>query len=251
MQRVGNSASGAMRRRLLTGVRGNIVTVFSILVASAMILGSRPAVAEALSRVLDVGQTRQGLDFRVGGTGLSVLGSGTIDVDGIDGVIEEVYLYWGGALQGTGEAHDTLLVDGTPVLGTRIGTEELPTRTAYAYKAEVTGFFKGDTPPGGSISVQIIDPLQGDPSSGLDGATLLVLFRDLTDPLFHAVHVYEGCDYAWADNLPDESGRVEPVSFNFGAAERERADADRGRRRRHFGGAPRSHSDLRRARDRR
>lgn len=204
-------------------MRRGIVWIVALTLALAG-TAIEPAAATTLVRAAGAGTMRQGLDFAIAGKGLSVTGNGTINVTGINGTIEEAYLFWGGALQGVGEPHDTLIFGGSPVVGSSIGSEDLPTlRTSYAYTADVTATFKGIAPAGGTLSVAVADPLHGDPLSGLDGVSLLVIFRNPADQAFHEIQVFRGCDYAWADFLPGPAGSATPVQFQYGSSTNARA----------------------------
>ncbi|MBX3374150.1 MAG: hypothetical protein KF817_09960 [Phycisphaeraceae bacterium] len=179
----------------------------------------REASATALTIKPGMDLGAQGLTVRVSGTGLAASGSGAIAFPLVNGPVRRAVLYWGGSHATGGAPHGSLVIAGTTVNGVLTGSEPEGTTTWYAYRADVTNLVKGAALPGGAIPpLPVSDPLFGDPMGALNGASIVLYHIDPTTPFFYRAQIADGCDFAWAPNLPDASGSAAPVTFAFDPA---------------------------------
>ncbi len=187
------------------------------------------------------------------GPGLSVVHAGAGFLDGrarnlvvnVGGPVELALLYWTGrdrpcdqeepggpcVLPSEGLFKDQQLrFDGVLVDGVLIGSEVQPDTNAgpinnLGYMVDVTEIV-ADQPPGR----QVYPVSDGDPASNLadlDGAGLLVVYRDPAVTRPARVIVYHGLDFAYGEDRTQGDTQVtDPFTFNHGAT---RAAARKGR----------------------
>lgn len=195
------------------------VPVLACLVALPAVAG-----ATALGPFLDV--TGQGLTVVAGGVGLLDTRAGDVTVD-IPGPVQTAILYWGGRdrpcpLPCTTPPKDQdLLFDGTPVSGTVIGTEYQPVSAGgpinnIGYSADVTAIVAARGT--GSQTFHVADGNLASNLYRLDGASLLVICTDPTQPGTFRIMVQQGLDEAWGhDPTPGETRVTTPVTFSYDA----------------------------------
>ncbi|HEX6899478.1 MAG TPA: hypothetical protein VF789_07195 [Thermoanaerobaculia bacterium] len=179
------------------------------------------------------------------GPGLSVVhaGAGFLDararnlVVNVGGPVELALLYWTGRDRPCGQEKpggpcvlpseglfkdQQLRFDGVLVEGVLIGSEAQPDTNAgpinnLGYMADVTEIV-ADQPPGR----QVYPVSDGDPASNLadlDGAGLLVVYRDPAVTRPARVIVYHGLDFAYGEDRTQGDTQVtDPFTFNHGAA---------------------------------
>jgi hypothetical protein len=187
------------------------------------------------------------------GPGLSIVhaGAGFLDararnlVVNVGGPVELALLYWTGRDRPCAQEQaggpclvpseglfkdQQIRFDGILVDGALIGSEAQPDTNAgpinnLGYMADVTEIV-ADQPPGR----QVYPVSDGDPASNLadlDGAGLLVVYRDPAVTRPARVIVYHGLDFAYGEDRTQGDPQVtDPFTFNHGAA---RAAARKGR----------------------
>lgn len=152
------------------------------------------------------------------GTGLFDDGEGTISIDIPAGVtVDQVLLYWGG--RDNLEQDDEVLVDGTPVTGTLIGTAALSQRAkAFAFRADITGLVT--LTPGAVTAVEITGFGAPDASNTIasrDGASIVAILNDGTTP--GVIDIRDGADFAWdRPGQPADEQVTVPQTFVVAAA---------------------------------
>jgi hypothetical protein len=110
-----------------------------------------------------------------------------------------------------------IMFDVNMIMGESLGEELTPNHSpAYAFRADVTAEVNAIFTPPGLLSVAVEDPLLI--ATTLDGASLLVVYEDESDPDCWAIQVYEGSDYTYHPNYPDPAGFITPVTFMYDAA---------------------------------
>lgn len=194
---------------------------------------------------------RPAYDLQGQGLAITHSGAGFLDrrarnlVVNVGGPVELALLYWTGrdrpcareepdgpcVLPSDGLFKDQRLrFEGILLDGVLIGSEAQPDTNAgpinnVGYVADVTEIV-ADQPSGR----QVYPLSDGDPASNLadlDGAGLLVVYRDPAVTRPARVIVYHGLDFAYGeDRTPGDSQVTDPFTFNHGAA---RASARRGR----------------------
>jgi hypothetical protein len=199
-------------------------------VLSTLLLGGTVCGTE-LTRNPELELQGPGVSVAVGGVGLRDLPLGPMGQEPlileIGGPIQKAMFYWGGRAPLPGDTE--ILVDGMLVEGELIGYEETPTaegpggaasevRVAYAYRADLTEYVQSVFTPPGVFVMEVEDASPPDSEDHLNGASLLVLYTDPDDPDSYHITVFDGCDFAWAPNLPDDSGFVEPVTLEYPSA---------------------------------
>ncbi len=201
------------------------------------IIGVAPARATPLQGNVGLDLTGQGLNVAEGGVGLEHLGNGTaiISVD-IGGPVEKALLYWagrdkpcpevGGSCVVTQPYKDQeLLFDGNFITGDLIGEEINDvyggTKTNnIAYRADVTGIVRA-----AGTGVQSFTVADGDLASNLwrlNGAGLLVVYTDESDPGFYRLVGADGLDFAYHPATPAAAKVTEPITLAYAAAGQER-----------------------------
>jgi hypothetical protein len=185
-----------------------------------------------------------GLSVAHGGVGFLDVRSRNLVVN-VGGPVELALLYWTGrdrpcvqeesggpcVLPSEGLFKDQQIrFDGILLDGVLIGSEAQPDTNAgpinnLGYMADVTEIV-ADQPPGR----QVYPVADGDPASNLadlDGAGLLVVYRDPAVTRPARVIVYHGLDFAYGEDRAQGDTQVtDPFTFNHGAA---RAAARKGR----------------------
>jgi hypothetical protein len=198
---------------------------------AAILLSAGPqAGATALSNQLTVEGV--GLTVVQGGVGLEGLGAGTRTLQvQIGGPVERAILYWAGrdfsclpnCTIGPDPAEDQyLLLDGQVIRGTFIGQEPNDGfRNNLAYRLDITSYVRGFKYSGpGLYSFDIADADLGNSLDRLNGASLLVIYTDPSDPQTYQVQVYDGLDFAF-DRVSDPTSEQEvttPVVIPYAAS---------------------------------
>lgn len=143
---------------------------------------------------------------------------GTIEID-IPGEPLQAFIYWEGQ-NATEGGDDEIEVDGLPVTGTLIGgvTEFFDGAWSSAYRAELPEEIVL-TSGLNSIEVGGLDFTRGCPDCRNNGASLLVIYDDGSDPT--EIGVKDGLDLAFY-NFDPPLDSTEPVTFDFTAAAEER-----------------------------
>ncbi len=195
-----------------------------------------PAVSGAtpLSPFIDLQE--KGLTLVGDGVGLRTWGGGptTLSVD-IQGTVRFALLYWGGRQRPDENPSGTstctavtepyrdqeMIFDGTSLTGTNIGTECQPVSADgpilnIGYFADVTSIVAAK-----GTGVQLFSLADGNGASNLwrlDGATLLVAYKDAANPNTYRVIVWDGLDFAWGtDPTPGDTRVTQAVPINHGA----------------------------------
>lgn len=223
-----------------------IKTIFAIVSCFFIITGliTSLAVAGALTPNPALTQDGVGLNFAAEGIGLESLGAGTANISiNIGGPVQAAYLYWAGRARpcdtdGTVQCiipsepyeDQELIFDGNPITGDIAGFEsQLDTSLLLTgqdinnigYLADATAIVQAK-----GAGLQTFAIQDGDPGSNLfrlNGAALIVLYRDLADPVSYRVMVYDGLDFAFGrdDQIP-EAQVTTPVNFNHEATGNDR-----------------------------
>jgi hypothetical protein len=191
-------------------------------------LGAGGAGATPLSQRLD--QTGAGLSIAQGGVGLENLGASTFTINvQIGGPVRAAFLYWAGrdfscapdCVVGPAPFKDQeLIFDGQPIQGDVVGSEEQGgPRNNLGYVLDVSAAVQARYGSPGLYSFGIAD---GDLANNLDrlnGASLVVVFTDESDPQVYRVQVFDGLDFAFdVDGIvTSEEERTEPVAFGYDA----------------------------------
>ncbi len=180
--------------------------------------------ATPLQPVPSLDITGVGLEVAYGGTGMEGR-SGAISVD-IGGPVFSAVLYWAGRDRPcqedaggvciVGGADDEVLLDGVHVQGDLIGQE--PTvvsngqSNSVGYSADVTDIVAAK---GAGMHMFTVD--DGDIENNLrfNGAGLLVVYVNQSNPNLNRVMVFEGLDFAYIRGNPAAAKVTEPVTFNF------------------------------------
>lgn len=174
-------------------------------------------------------QQGQGLDFVEGGVGLEGLGSGSVLVTvDIGGPVQAAYLYWAGrdrpcpvdgggncVIPGQPYLDQEMLFDGNPITGVIVGAEQNGEINNIGYRADVTGIVSAR-----GTGVQSFTIADGDLNDKLwrqNGAGLLVIFTDESDPTHYRLIVYDGLDFAFGE-LTGAAAVTEPVIFSYDPA---------------------------------
>ncbi len=197
------------------------------------VLSTAAAHAADLQPNSDLTVQGQGLDFAVGGVGLLDLGLGTSTITvNIGGPVERAILYWAGRdfpcprLLGTCVVTEPyqdqqLIFNGTPILGTLIGTEmnllSGGSMNNIGYRADVTEIVRAAGGGVRSFSLQDGD-LANNFSNAFSGASLVVVYRDLADPTVYQLMGFDGLDAAWAGATLPEAHVATPVTFSYSPA---------------------------------
>jgi hypothetical protein len=206
-----------------------------LLICAAMLLAAGAAGATHLSLALDV--EGEGLGMAHAGAGL-VAGAGSLSLN-IPGPVEAALLYWTGRDRPCPESapgvctipltpykDQVLSFDGHLVTGTIIGTEGQPASADgpihnIGYLADVTAIVLARGT--GAQAFPVADGDAGD-LFRLDGAGLLVIYRDLGDSGRYRLIVFDGLDFAFGDDpTPGETRVTQPVMLVHGAEPAARA----------------------------
>lgn len=168
----------------------------------------------ATSLALNPGLTMsgQGLTVAEGGVGLEDRAfPATISVP-IGGPVQRALLYWAGrdfdCAGGTGDCQtpfpykdQELIFEGTPVTGEIIGTEEyvgsLP-RNNIGYRIDVTSIVQNAFTGAGTYNFSLEDGNTDLDLGRFNGAGLIVIYEDESDPASYEIQIYEGLDYAFS-----------------------------------------------------
>jgi hypothetical protein len=136
--------------------------------------------------------------------------------------VRQVLLYWGGHFtSGVGAPDNTILVNGSPVVGTQIGGPAffftfMGDEFFTTYRTDITSL--GLVSPGASnltISNMAFTSVQGPKAN--DGAGVLVLYTDPADPPGSSVAVRDGVDLAYS-GFPAPRQSTVPQTFTFAPA---------------------------------
>jgi hypothetical protein len=176
-----------------------------------------------------------GLTLSQDGKGLLGWSGGPEDLTvNVGGPVRFALLYWAGrerpcTLDGSGttcpytEPYKDQVIEfnGTPITGTIIGTETQPASAGgpilnVGYYADVTGIVAA-----AGTGSQTFTFADGNAKSNLwrlDGAGLIVGYRDLANPAIYRVVIWDGLDFAYGDDpTPGENRVTAPASLNHGA----------------------------------
>jgi len=176
----------------------------------------------------------QGLSLTDDSHGLQNWGGGPVGYTvTINGPVRFALLYWAGrerpcTLDGSGTncpytqpyKDQVVNFDGNPLTGTVIGDETQPASGGgpilnIGYYADVTGIVSAAGT--GTHTFTLSD---GDGASNLwrlDGASLIVAYRDSTNLATYRVMIHDGLDFAYGDDpTPGETQVTNPVVFNHG-----------------------------------
>jgi len=108
--------------------------------------------------------------------GLRDAGTGTIELTGVSGQVEQVYLFWHGPTNSVDtSANATIRLNGNTVTGTHIGFGNdncWGYANSQSYRADVTSFVSGD----GSYLLE--DLIKDGGNININGASLVVIFDD-------------------------------------------------------------------------
>ena len=194
------------------------------------LLAAAPVQATTLAPNPDLTVQGQGLVLAVEGTGLENIGDdGRFIIIDIGGPVRAAYLYWAGrdrpcplqsetcAIPFQPYLDQELLFDGNPVVGTVIGTEAQPDINNIGYRADVTAIVAAKGP--GTHSFNIKDGNAASNLYRLNGASLVVVYTDVSDPTTYDLIVFEGLDFAYGvpGVTPPNSVTV-PVTFTYGSS---------------------------------
>jgi hypothetical protein len=177
----------------------------------------------------------QGLTLSQTGKGLMGWSGGPENLTvNIGGPVRFALLYWGGrerpcTLDASGTncpftqpyKDQQMVFNGTPVTGTVIGTETQPQSAGgpifnIGYYADVTGIVSAAGT--GSKTFTISDGNGASNLWRLDGAGLIVGYRDAANPAFYRVVIWDGMDFAYGDDpTPGDNRVTAPANLNHGA----------------------------------
>jgi hypothetical protein len=195
-----------------------------------VLLASSSAHATDLSVNATLDLRAPGLDFVLDGVGLSdggamggpALGAaheGFITLD-VPGPVQRAVLYWGGVdtdtgIQGGGgtPGADHLLVDGDLVAGAFAGSDETPSGTAFAYRADVTALIQSTLTPPATLTMHVADPSPETPADEILGASLLVVYTDDSNKAGYRLLALDGADYVGDPMSSGGGAAVAPASF--------------------------------------
>ncbi|MFQ5669016.1 MAG: hypothetical protein ACE5HD_00695 [Acidobacteriota bacterium] len=201
---------------------------------AGLLLGAVPmATTLAPNPLLDI--SGPGVSITSDGVGLEFLGSGTGTVTvNVGGPVIKAFLYWAGREAATctesgGDCvilglDQDLLFDGVPAAGIFMG-DEFQFRNGgkqnnIGYLYDVTDRVKLRAPGINSFTIQ-----DGDLGKNLllfNGASLLVIYTDESDPIEYRVIVHEGLDFAYFPATPDAAKVTIPVQFTYAPASADR-----------------------------
>jgi hypothetical protein len=195
----------------------------------------------------------QGLAIAEAGVGLEGLGSGTRNLTiTIGGPVEKAILYWGGrdltncvggvcfeAPNTPPFADQEIVFAGTAITGAIVGTEGADWGN-IGYAADVTSAVSAAGT--GTKSFSIADGNLASNLDRLNGAGLIVVYTDASDPNSYRVTIADGLDFAYGGlgavlpSIP-ENQVTAPVTFSYAPADAPRqgqltlfvADAEAGR----------------------
>jgi hypothetical protein len=221
------------RRKLLAGVAA---------VAAALAFLVSPAGATQLAAdppVLDM--KGQGLTIAEAGVGLEGLGSGTRNLTiSLGGPVQKAILYWAGrdvtncaegaclsAPNTPPFADQELVFNGAPVMGTIVGTEGADSGN-IGYAVDVTSTVQAAGT--GSQTFTIADANPAKNLDRLNGAGLIAVYTDASDPNSYRVTIADGLDFAYGGlggiggSLPfiPENQITSPVAFPFAPSDSQR-----------------------------
>ncbi len=192
------------------------------------------AQATPLQKNTDLSLSAPGLTVALEGIGLEELGSGTANISvEIVGEVEKAFLYWAGRDFPCPEVggvctipepykDQELIFDGVPILGEVLGSEQNQFVSGLmnnvGYRADVTAIVQGRGTGLQSFTIEDGN-LDSNFAASFNGAALLVISRDPTDPAVYDVIVFEGLDFAWADAFEPEALVTTPVTLDYPAAD--------------------------------
>jgi len=204
----------------------------TLIILAGLLACTMAASATPLGLFLD--RTERGLTLSHDGIGLMDWSGGPVDLTvNINGPVSFAYLYWAGrdrpcTLDASGincpstSKDQQMIFNGTPLSGTEIGNETQPASGGgpifnVGYFADVTAIVGAAGT--GSRTFTFED---GDRSSNLwrlDGAGLLVGYRDPANPASYRVILYHALDFAYGDDpTPGETRVTTPVTFDHGSS---------------------------------
>jgi len=131
-------------------------------------------------------------------------GNGTLNVSGVSGSVEKVYLYWHGIDNGGyGAVYDneTVSFNGNSVTGVSLGdatTNCWGSGSSRAFRADVTPYVSGD----GAYS---LSGTASKPNHNANGASLVVLFNDGNPSNNRDFVFFEGNDSNYPEGFPGET----------------------------------------------
>ena len=193
--------------------------IFATIAGIGMMLGSASAWADGTETLGPPSiAIAPGTGIVAAGVGLAA-GPGTISIDVPAGAsVEQVLLYWS-CLAVPGNQDDSVTVNLTPVVGTKIGGETtfFSNIQGASYRADITAL--GVVTDGNSlVDIAGLDDCDDGPTS-LDvnnGAGLLVIFDDGSSAPA-TIEVRDGNDMAFVNFAPPLDGTV-PQTFAFAAS---------------------------------
>jgi len=169
-----------------------IISVFTAMVALCA--------TSANANVISLFETQRDTDFVSAGVGgLRGAGTGDIELTGVSGDVNRVYLYWHGPTDSTDPNFNAnITFNGIAVTGQNIGFSDdnfWGQLNSQAYRADVTDLVNGD----GTFTIA------GLPVDNANGASLLAFFDDGDDTNNRDVVLFDGND-ANFDNPFDPAG---------------------------------------------
>lgn len=146
-------------------------------------------------------------DYVAAGVGMRGTGSGTIAMSGVPSgsTIVKAFLYWAIIDDTEGTNFKNGVVDGTPITGTLIGTDDDPCWTpqiTYAYRADATALVRARASANGAYSLSgfatgpaLPQNVYGEATTAPlnEGASLVVVFSNPASAIREIV-IYDGAD---------------------------------------------------------
>ena len=157
------------------------------------------------------------------GTGIVAAGTGLHDAQpdvisfNVPGDVEQVLLYWAGAVTSNALSDDTILVNGVPVVGQPIGGQAFFFNAFgkdfyYSnYSADISGLGLVGT-GANSLTVEGLENKDDDGNGENSGAGVLVIFDDGSTT--SDIEIKDGLDLAFA-GFPDPRNTTVPQTFTF------------------------------------
>ncbi|ROR32686.1 PEP-CTERM sorting domain-containing protein [Inmirania thermothiophila] len=164
----------------------------------------------AQANVISLFETRFDTDFAYAGVGgLRGTGSGTIQLTGVSGTVQQAYLYWHGPTDSNDPAHNaSLLLNGAPVVGSNIGFSDdnfWSRSNSQAYRADVTGLVAGN----GNYSISGLIP------NDSNGASLVVFFDDGDNTNNVDIVTFDGNDANFANSFDPLGWNISLSGINY------------------------------------
>jgi hypothetical protein len=193
------------------------------------------AAAQATHLAPFINLEEQGLTLSKDGKGLMGWSGGPENLTvNVGGPVRFALLYWAGrerpcTLDGSGTncpytepyKDQVIKFNNTPITGTIIGTETQPASAGgpifnVGYYADVTGIVSAAGT--GNKTFTFADGDLGSNLWRLDGAGLIVGYRDLSNPAVYRVVIWDGMDFAYGDDpTPGENRVTAAAAMNHGA----------------------------------